>query len=127
MPAIELELANGFHPVVIERWLRVWGDSLRRIAETERPIGGGPRWSAPLLASGMAEVEMLGVHGRASRPGWLPSTEQTLLAVYRGQQEHDWSERPVEPVEVALENAGLTAGWTVRRRCASSTSRGTRE
>jgi Adenylate cyclase regulatory domain len=33
--AIELQLSKGFRPVVIERWLRVCGDSLRRITETE--------------------------------------------------------------------------------------------
>jgi hypothetical protein len=32
---IELQLANGFSLVVIERLLRVCGDTLRRIAETE--------------------------------------------------------------------------------------------
>src|SRR5207249_1552449 len=32
---IELQLSKGFRPVVIERWLRVCADSLRRIAETE--------------------------------------------------------------------------------------------
>jgi len=35
VPLIELQLSKGFRPVVIERWLRVYGDSLRRIAETE--------------------------------------------------------------------------------------------
>jgi DNA-binding transcriptional MerR regulator len=33
--AIELQLSNGFRPAVIERWLRVCADSLRRVAETE--------------------------------------------------------------------------------------------
>ena len=35
VPVVELQLAKGFRPVVIERWLRVYGDNLRRIAETE--------------------------------------------------------------------------------------------
>ena len=35
VPVIELQLSDGFRPVVIERWLRAYGDSLRRIVETE--------------------------------------------------------------------------------------------
>lgn len=36
-------------------------------------------------------------------------TEQALVALYRGQQEHAWSESSVEAVEGALEGAGLLA------------------
>ena len=35
VPVIQLQLSEGFDPAVIERWLRVCGDSLRRITETE--------------------------------------------------------------------------------------------
>jgi hypothetical protein len=38
--AIELQLSNGFRPAVIERWLRVDAENLRRIAETETEFGG---------------------------------------------------------------------------------------
>jgi hypothetical protein len=51
---------------------------------------------------------------------------QALLAVYRGQQEHAWSQVFVEHVEGALEATGRYRWWTVRRQCASSTSPGTR-
>ena len=37
----------------------------------------------------------------------VPLTEQALLAVYHGQQEHTWSQSFVESVEGALERAGL--------------------
>jgi len=87
---IELELANGFHPVVIERWLRVWGDSLRRIAETETAD-----WRneviTPLLASGRddrgRDVEgpgrprvSDGTPQRAGAAGGLPPPAGTDLA-----------------------------------------------
>jgi adenylate cyclase len=102
---IELELANGFHPVVIERWLRVWGDSLRRIAETETAD-----WLneviTPLLASGMPAVEMLKVQADLASQ-LAPLNERALLAVYHGQQEQTWIRETVEQVEVALEQAGL--------------------
>src|SRR5207247_3090694 len=56
VPAIELQLSNGIRPVVIERWLRVCADSLRRIAETET---GWWRTDVeqPLLERGMSTVQ----------------------------------------------------------------------
>jgi adenylate cyclase len=105
VPVIELQLAKGFQPVVIERWLRVCGDSLRRIAETETAW-----WRSevvmPLLASGTAEVEMLAAQADLGSR-MAPFTEQALLAIYHGQQEHTWSQGFVELVESALEQAGL--------------------
>jgi adenylate cyclase len=91
--------------VIIERWLRVWGDSLRRIAETETAD-----WRneviTPLLASGMTAVEMLKVQADLASQ-LAPLNERALLAVYHGQQEQTWIRETVEQVEVALEQAGL--------------------
>jgi adenylate cyclase len=105
MPAIELALSKGFRPVVIERWLRVCGDSLRRIAETE--VGW---WHSevvtPLLASGMTDGEMLAAQADLGSE-MAPLLEQVLLAVYQGQQEHAWRQDFVESIEGALERAGL--------------------
>jgi class 3 adenylate cyclase len=105
VPAIELQLSNGFRPVVIERWLRFCGDSLRRVAETEADW-----WETeveqPLLEGGMTEGEMLERQADlGSRMG--PLIEQALLAMYHGQQEHAWRQSFVEHVEDALERAGL--------------------
>ena len=105
VPAIELLLSNGIRPVVIERWLRVCADSLRRIAETETDW-----WRSeverPLLEGGMSTVQMLDAQadfGSRINP-WM---EQVLMAIYRGQQEHAWSKSAVEDVEDELERAGL--------------------
>ncbi len=103
--AIELQLSNGVRPVVIERWLRVCADSLRRIAETETAW-----WRTdvelPLLEGGMSTAEMLEAQADfGSRIG--PYFEQVLLAIYHGQQEHAWSQSALEDVEAALERAGL--------------------
>jgi adenylate cyclase len=102
---IKLQLATGYRPVVIERWLRVCGDSLRRIAETETAA-----WRSevvtPLLASGMTEVELSQAQADLGSR-MAPLTEQVLLAVYHGQQEHTWTQGLVEHVEGALERAGL--------------------
>jgi adenylate cyclase len=105
VPAIELQLSKGFRPVVIERWLRVCGDSLLRVAETETDW-----WRSeveqPLLERGMPEDEML--ESQADLGSRMaPLAEQALLAVYHGQQEHAWSKGFVENVEGALERAGL--------------------
>jgi adenylate cyclase len=105
VPAIELLLSNGIRPVVIERWLRVCADNLRRIAETETDW-----WRSeverPLLEGGKSTVQMLDAQADfGSRIN--PLMEQVLIAIYRGQQEHAWSKSAVEDVEDELERAGL--------------------
>jgi adenylate cyclase len=105
VPAIELQLSMGFRPVVIERWLRVCADSLRRIADTETDW-----WRTevelPLLQGGMTEPEMLDAQADAGSE-MTPLLEQALLGIYRTQQEHAWSKSAVDDVESALEKAGL--------------------
>jgi adenylate cyclase len=105
VPLLQLQLSEGVRAVVIERWLRVYGDSLRRIAETETGW-----WHSeivtPLLASGTAEVEMLEAQADLGSR-MAPFTERALLAIYHGQQEHAWTQGFVELVERALEQAGL--------------------
>jgi len=105
VPVIELQLSTGFRQVVIERWLRVLGDSLRRIAETETDW-----WRTeverPLLERGMAETAMMETQADLGSR-MAPLTEQALLAIYHGQQEHAWSKGAFEVVEGTLEQAGL--------------------
>jgi adenylate cyclase len=105
VPLLQLQLSKGFHPVVIERWLRVYGDSLRRIAEAEAAWWNSEVEMA-LLASGMTEGEMLQAQADLGSQ-MTPLIEQVLLAIYHGQQEHTWSQVFVEHVESALEQAGL--------------------
>ena len=105
VPLIQLQLAKGFRRVVIERWLRVYGDSLRRIAETEAAFWNSEVEMA-MLASGMTEAEMLQAQADLGSQ-MTPLIEEVLLAVYHGQQEHAWSQVFVEHVEGALEAAGL--------------------
>jgi class 3 adenylate cyclase len=102
---IDLLLTNGSRPVVIERWLRVCADSMRRVAETET------HWwrtevELPLLEGGMSTAQMLEAQADfGSRIA--PFMEQVILAVYHGQQEHAWSNSALEDAEGALERAGL--------------------
>jgi class 3 adenylate cyclase len=102
---IELQLSSGFRPLVIERWLRVCADGLRKIAETETDW-----WRTdveqPLLERGMSTLQMLEAQADfGSRIN--PMMEQVLVSIYRGQQEHAWSQSSLEDVEAALERAGL--------------------
>jgi adenylate cyclase len=102
--AIQTQLSEGVRPAVIEGWLRVCGDSLRRIAETETAW-----WHSEvmmLLASGMTEGEMLQAQADLGSQV-APLTEQALLAIYHGQQEHAWTQGFVGLVEGALDRAGL--------------------
>jgi adenylate cyclase len=103
--AIELQLSRGFRPVVIERWLRVCADSLRRIAETETDMWH-TELELPLLEGGMSEAEMLEAQAEVGSR-LAPLMEQTLLGIWHGQQEHAWSKNHVEYVESVLEKAGL--------------------
>jgi adenylate cyclase len=105
VPLIQLQLSKGFRPVVIERWLRVYGDSLRRIAEAEAAWWNSEVEMA-LVASGMTEGEMLQAQADLGSQ-MTPLIEDVLLAIYHGQQEHTWSQVFVEHVESALEQAGL--------------------
>jgi len=101
---IQTQLSEGVRPAVIEGWLRVCGDSLRRIAETETAW-----WHSEvmtLLASGMTEAEMLQAQADLGSQV-APLTEQALLAIYHGQQEHAWTQGFVGLVEGALDRAGL--------------------
>jgi adenylate cyclase len=105
VPLLQLQLSKGFRPIVIERWLRLYGDSLRRIAEGEAAWWNSEVEMA-LVASGMTEGEMLEAQADLGSQ-MTPLIEQVLLAVYHGQQEHAWSQVFVEHVEGALEAAGL--------------------
>jgi adenylate cyclase len=105
VPLIQLQLSKGFRPVVIERWLRVCGDSLRRIAEAEAAWWNS-EVEVALLASGMTEGEMLQAQADLGSQ-MTPLIDQALLAIYHGQQEHTWSQVFVEHVESALEQVGL--------------------
>jgi adenylate cyclase len=106
VPLIEAQVALGFRPRVIERWLRVYGDSLRRIAETE-----GDWWHTEievrLLESGMAPAEMMQAADGRVVQRIAPLLDQALLALYHGHQEHAWTKNILDGIEAALSEAGV--------------------
>jgi class 3 adenylate cyclase len=110
VPLIKLQLTRGFDPDIVERSLRVYGDALRRIAETEADW-----WHTqimqPTLASGMNASEMLQTQAELG-DAFTTLMEQTLVAIYHANQEHTWNETLIGQVEDALDRAGLRSKMT---------------
>jgi adenylate cyclase len=105
VPLIKRQLSMGFDPVVLERMLRVYGDALRRITETEADWWR-TQITQPSLASGINMTEFL--QTAAELGGEVTSlAEQAMLAIYHANQEHTWNENLFEEVEEALDRAGL--------------------
>jgi adenylate cyclase len=105
VPMVEFQLELGFRPNAIERGIRVYGDSLRRIAESE-----GEWWRSeiaePMMAAGLTG-EDLGQRAAEITPRLSAVTVEALLAVYRAQQRHAWTTNIVDGIAAALDRAGL--------------------
>src|SRR5215210_300312 len=99
-PRSSCSCREGSCPAVIERWLRVYGDSLRRIAETEADW-----WhteiEVPHLTSGLDEAETMEAAARWGDE-MTSVIQQALLAVYHAQQEHAWTDVFITDVEGVL-------------------------
>jgi adenylate cyclase len=103
--AFPTEVEAGMDVTVILRLLRVFGESLARIAEAEGAVyrrhfvdplrqAGEDTSRSMQLASAMA--------GRL-----IPVLEDMTLAVYHRQQEHTWLQNLIESIEMVLESEGL--------------------
>jgi adenylate cyclase len=105
VPLIQLQHDRGFRPEVIERALRVSGESMRRIAETESDW-----WRSevmePILRSGNDPAAMIKASNELS-PMLAELTDQALVAVYHGQQANSWIRNILEGFEAALSSAGI--------------------
>lgn len=104
-PVIERMLATGSRPAVLERLLRVWGESMRRIGEME-----GDWWHTememPLLKSGLGESEMMEASHRLSTE--LASLmERAVVEIYHAHHEHAATKNMSEDVERTLVKAGV--------------------
>lgn len=105
VPLVQLQHEQGFRPEVIERALRVSGDSIRRIAETESDW-----WRSevmmPIMRSGHDPAAMIEASSELS-PALSRVSDQAILAVYHGQQANSWMRNILEGFEAALSSAGL--------------------
>jgi hypothetical protein len=100
---IEAQIAAGFDPIAVQRLLRVHGDSLRRIAETE------VAWFQsevimPALAEGKRPDEIFGSE-LAHRLNVL--NEPAVLGLYRLIQTGTWTAVIIEGLEMQLAATGL--------------------
>jgi adenylate cyclase len=105
LPAIQAALAAGIDEDATVRALRVFGDSLRRIAETQNQLFHS-KVELPLLRSGLSQRQMIETALELS--GQMATNEDRwLLAMYRRQQEHAWIADLVEHIEAAVEETGV--------------------
>jgi adenylate cyclase len=105
LPALELEMNYGFRPEAIERLLRAWGESLRRMADVEADV-----WMSdvlqPLFASG-ADFADVGPRTADFSNALQPLAAREIIALYRGQQSVAWMRNFFEGFEAGLANSGL--------------------
>jgi len=101
VPFLEAAIKSGFSALALERLLRVMGESLRRVAETESNM-----WYqeliAPRLAQGFRGAEVV-------TPEALDLSDRTdaaMTAVLHGQQSQAWLRNVVSAVESQLATAG---------------------
>ena len=100
---IEASVKAGFRPAAIEQLIRVHGDSLRRVAETESAA-----WLSeviePATRAGKRPDEILGVDF-GDRMSVL--NERAVIAMYHLQQTRAWTGGIIEGLEMTLAEAGL--------------------
>lgn len=102
---VEYQLAIGLRPHAIEQALRVYGESLRRIAETEA------EWFRteivqPIVARGGTEAEAARYTAEIS-PRLAELSDAAVIAIYHRQQRHAWSANIIDGIAGVLERAGL--------------------
>ena len=106
IPFIQAQQDIGFLPVSIGRWLRVAGDSLRRMAEQESDA-----WRTdlmePVLARG-GTADQLGATALSEEALRLDeTTNEALVALWHARQVHTWTNNVISGFEQALTAAGM--------------------
>jgi adenylate cyclase len=100
---LEAQIEAGFRPTASRRLLRVQGDSLRRMAETE-----GEWWRsevlAPAKAAGVAHDHFVGPE-LSNRLTEL--NERAVIELYRLLEAKTWTTNILESIEIMLADAGL--------------------
>jgi adenylate cyclase len=105
VPVVKIVLEAGVDPVAIERLIRVWGESVRRMTEAAATFYHA-QIEVPLLRSGMSEAQVLQAANESVAAG-IAYIDRALVSMYHGHSEHTWLANVVEAVEATLERAGL--------------------
>ena len=105
VPLLRFMVDHGCRQPVIERSLRTYGESLRRVAETEADW-----WNSellqPLLRRGVIYQELFELTSRLSTE-LVGYADQAVLALYHGQQANQWMRNILAGMEGVLVRAGL--------------------
>lgn len=105
IPLVQLQHENGFRSTVIERALRVYGESMRRVTETESDW-----WRdevmMPIIQAGAGPAAMMEASSKLS-PALAEASDRAILAIYHGQQSKSWMRNILEGFETALATAGI--------------------
>jgi adenylate cyclase len=105
IPAISLLVDYGIRTPTIERMLRAYGESVRRVAEVEADWWGSDV-IAPVFASGGTIADV----GRLTGPfadALSPLSDQLLLTLLHAHQANAWMKNILEGAETALAASGL--------------------
>jgi adenylate cyclase len=106
VPFIAASLGSGLHPRSVERQLRVLGDGMRRLAETQ-----GDAWRTdimePLLQQGASVDEIERMATVEDSVDLDRATDEVILAIWHAQQAHSWGVNIIAGFEAILTDAGL--------------------
>ena len=103
----ELLLRLGVKPATIARSLRIYGESLRRMAETEADWWG-TEILAPMVEAGIPPAE-IGRRTAAFSTEMTRSGDMALLAMYHAHQSIAWVRNIFDSFEAVLTSQGLQA------------------
>jgi adenylate cyclase len=106
VPVIEAGLAVGFRPVSIARRLRVLGDAMRRVAETEADAFRSDLVE-PMLAAGATGTELSATSTTADAQRVDETMDEAVLAIWHAQQVRAWTADLIGIIEKSLADAGL--------------------
>jgi len=105
LPLVEYQMQLGFRPQAIERALRVYGDSSRRVAEAEAEW-----WRSEVQERVLADggsTSAIAERAREITPRLSDAADRALMSIYHAQQTHVWLTNIVDGAAAALEGAGL--------------------
>ena len=102
LPYVQLQVNAGFRPAAIERVLRGYGDSFRRIAEVESDW-----YASEVLSPQITSGDISGIGADELSRQLSLASEQAMLAMLHAHQGHSWTGTIMASVEQLLENAGL--------------------
>ena len=106
VPLIDAGLAMGFRPSSIARRLRVLGDSLRRVAETEADAYRTDLME-PMLANGATAAELSATSTSPNTLELDQAMDEAVLAIWHAQQVRPWTADLITIFEKSMTEAGL--------------------